>query len=462
MAGVSVFTQTAATQQAQAAPGVTPLEQLREAVRQRLRTQFPGAELADLNDQKRQQAQTVIEALVNDWLPRAASAGQPFTQPPAVLVTQLMNDLFGWGPLEPYLRLPTVEEIMINGPEQVWIDDAEQGMYRAAVRFTDMNAVFQLVNQAAGAQARELSRRQPRLNCQMADGSRLNAVMLPLLGNVPIAVTIRKHRLVATTPADLVRLGTLSQASADFLVAAMQARLNIIVAGGTGSGKTNTLNALLSILPLEERLITVEDTAELQLNPPGVAPGAPAARNWISLVTAEPNDEDKSAGVTLDDLVINALRMRPDRIVTGEARGGEIRSVLMAANTGHDGQLLTLHANSVREVASRVVQMWQIADSKMAPSVILRYLADAFDVIVYIERVTVGGQRRRCVREIAELLPSRDMEPGADTIGINTLFAEQGVGLQPVNRVIHLNRLAQLRGERSLDFNRILGWPAGA
>ena len=191
----------------------------------------------------------------------------------------------------------------------------------------------------------------------------------------------------------------------------------LAILAGAGSGKTNTLNALCAVLPPEERVVTVEDTPELQLG----------LDNWIAMVTTEETEEGQRA-ITLDDLVINALRMRPDRIVTGEARGAEIRSVLMAANTGHDGQLLTLHSNGVHEIANRVVQMWQLADSAMAPGVITRYLVDAFDLVLYIERVTVNGQRRRIVREVAELLPSRQME--GDIPAINVLWQDTGNGLQ--------------------------------
>jgi len=306
---------------------------------------------------------------------------------------------------------------MINGPDVIWVDDAERGMYRASIRFESAREVQKLVDRIAARHGRRFDRSNPRVNAKMPDGSRLNAVMEPLVDNVPVAVTIRRHRLVARTLDDLVRLGTLTEEIADFLKECVLGRLNLIVTGGTGSGKTNTLNALCAVLPPEERVVTVEDTPELQLG----------LDNWIAMVTTEETEEGQRA-ITLDDLVINTLRMRPDRIVTGEARGAEIRSVLMAANTGHDGQLLTLHSNGVHEIANRVVQMWQLADSGMAPGVITRYLVDAFDLVLYIERVTVNGQRRRIVREVAELLPSRQME--GDIPAINVLWQDTGNGLQ--------------------------------
>lgn len=289
-------------------------------------------------------------------------------------------------------------------------------MYRAGARFEGAREVQKLVDRIAARHGRRFDRSNPRVNAKMPDGSRLNAVMEPLVDNVPVAVTIRRHRLVARTLDDLVSLGTLTADVAGFLRDCVLGRLNLIVAGGTGSGKTNTLNALCAVLPETERVVTVEDTPELQLG----------LDNWIAMVTTEETEEGQRP-ITLDDLIINALRMRPDRIVTGEARGAEIRSVLMAANTGHDGQMLTLHANGVHEIASRVVQMWQLADSGMAPGVVTRYLVDAFDLVLYIERITEGGQRRRVVRQVAELLPSRQME--GDRPAVNVLWEDTGAGL---------------------------------
>ena len=415
MAAPSTFAQRVAAHATAEYPD--PYTGLLAAARDRLTGQFSLEALRTPTAHVEREAETLLRALVEEHANAALQHGRPFTESSEELVARLQYDIFGYGVITPYLNMPTVEEIMINGPDVIWVDDAERGMYRASIRFESAREVQKLVDRIAARHGRRFDRSNPRVNAKMPDGSRLNAVMEPLVDNVPVAVTIRRHRLVARTLDDLVRLGTLTADIAGFLKECVLGRLNLIVTGGTGSGKTNTLNALCAVLPPEERVVTVEDTPELQLG----------LDNWIAMVTTEETEEGQRA-ITLDDLVINALRMRPDRIVTGEARGAEIRSVLMAANTGHDGQLLTLHSNGVHEIANRVVQMWQLADSAMAPSVITRYLVDAFDLVLYIERVTVNGQRRRIVREVAELLPSRQME--GDIPAINVLWQDTGNGLQ--------------------------------
>jgi len=415
MAAPSTFAQRVAAHATAEYPD--PYTGLLAAARDRLTGQFSLEALRTPTAHVEREAETLLRALVEEHANAALQHGRPFTESLEELVARLQYDIFGYGVITPYLNMPTVEEIMINGPDVIWVDDAERGMYRASIRFESAREVQKLVDRIAARHGRRFDRSNPRVNAKMPDGSRLNAVMEPLVDNVPVAVTIRRHRLVARTLDDLVRLGTLTEEIAGFLKECVLGCLNLIVTGGTGSGKTNTLNALCAVLPPEERVVTVEDTPELQLG----------LDNWIAMVTTEETEEGQRA-ITLDDLVINALRMRPDRIVTGEARGAEIRSVLMAANTGHDGQLLTLHSNGVHEIANRVVQMWQLADSGMAPGVITRYLVDAFDLVLYIERVTVNGQRRRIVREVAELLPSRQME--GDIPAINVLWQDTGNGLQ--------------------------------
>ncbi len=442
MTASSAFARLVAEDAVRQEPDIYPalLHEARERLAMRL--SLEGLQQPTAEDER--EAEVLLEALVEELLAVTLEQGRACAYSSEELVARLTNDIFGWGVIQPYLNDPTVEEIMINGPANVWIDDAERGMYRAGVQFAATEEVVRLVNRVAGAYGRNFNRSSPRVNAKMPDGSRLNAVMVPLTDNVPVAVTIRRHRLVARTLEDLVRLDTLTEAAAAFLREAVLGRLNILVCGGTASGKTNTLNALASVLPAEERVISVEDTPELQLGLP----------NWIALVTTEESDEGLRP-VTLDDLVINALRMRPDRIITGEARGPEIRSVLMAANTGHDGQLLTLHANGVMEVSDRVVQMWHIADSSMAPGAIKRYLADAFDLIIYIERISVAGRRRRIVRQIAELLPSKRME-GA-TPALNVLFEDRGHGLQVRSKFpIELDERIRLRTGHKSNLSQFL------
>ncbi|MEE8391270.1 MAG: ATPase, T2SS/T4P/T4SS family [Anaerolineae bacterium] len=249
----------------------------------------------------------------------------------------------------------------------------------------------------------------------MRDGSRLHAVMEPLTVNVPIAITIRRHRLVARTLDDLVKLGTITPLAKDFLQMAVTGRLNLVVAGSTASGKTNLLNAMCNAADDGDRFILVEDTPELQV----------AKTDVVQLTTRE--GVEGARGYTVADLVIEALRMRPDRIITGEARGAEVVDVLMAANTGHDGQMLTVHANSTRDVIQRLETMYLLRGTDVPLVAIRRQIADAFQLVLFIRRVFIGKQQKRFVTQIAEMQPSQFME--GDKVIVQNIFEDNGQGL---------------------------------
>lgn len=415
-----------------------PYEGLLREARARLAETFPPHELEDPSPETQAKAEELLrrmaEAAVQGW----TSRGIPLMEPPEALVARLLDDIFGWGPISPYLATETVEEIILNGPDQVWIIDAEKGKYLAPVRFRSAREVINLVNRALARTGRRLDRKNPRADGRLRDGSRLHAVMEPLVDNVPVAVTIRRHRMVARTLEDLVGLGTLTPAAAAFLRECVLGRLNLVVTGGTASGKTNTLNALCSLLPKAERVITIEDTPELKI----------PVDDWVALVT-RPADEEGTKEVTMADLVREALRMRPDRIITGEARGAEIVDILMAANTGHDGQMLTVHSNGVLDVVSRLTTMYLLG-KELSLNAIRRQIADAFQVVVYIERVFLAGRPRRFVRQIAEILPSRFME--GDTVAVNVLFEDRGQGLGPTGNFPQvLPEEIRRRSGRTLD-----------
>jgi pilus assembly protein CpaF len=239
--------------------------------------------------------------------------------------------------------------------------------------------------------------------------------MEPLTAKPPIAINIRRHRLVARTLEDLTRLGTVTPMAAEFLRLAVQARLNIAVAGGTASGKTNFTNALGNAASESDRILIVEDTTELQINKPDI----------VQMCTRDQAESVKA--VTISDLIIHALRMRPDRIITGEARGQEIVDVLMAANTGHDGQLLTIHANSTRDVIQRMESMYLLRGNDVPLLAVRRQIADAFQLVIYLKRVFIANKPRRFVTEIAEIQPSQFME--GDKVVVQNIFEDKGTGL---------------------------------
>jgi pilus assembly protein CpaF len=280
------------------------------------------------------------------------------------------------------------------------------------------------------------------LSVKLRDGSRMHAIMEPLTDNVPVAVSIRRHRLVARTLDDQVRLGTITPQVATFLRWAVQGRLNIVISGGTGTGKTNMVNALCSEIPPSERVISVEDTQELQLTTIG---------DWVALVTRE-----ESEGVThisQQQLIRNTLRMRPDRVITGEARGAEVVDILKAANTGHDGQMLTVHANSERDVVARMEELYLEGLPQASLGNIRRQIARAFQLIIHLRRVESGGRTQRLVTGVAEITGRME----GDIPEVVPLFADPGSGLAWTG--VHPKCVDTMneRGGRSYHFREIVG-----
>ena len=422
-------------------------EQVLDQVRQRLKqvlthpNQFEDPSEADLR-----QARDIVTHLVNAAQQQSLSQNLPsFSDDPESVAAAMLQEIFGFGPLASYMGDPDIEEIICNGPHDIWIIGAEHGKQKAGAQFRNAQHLVNFCNRAASARGKGIDRKNPTLDVKMKDGSRLHAIMEPLLENVPVAVTIRRHRLVARTMRDLVALGTVTQPVADLLTAVVRGRLNIIVSGSTASGKTNFINALCDEIPQSERVITVEDTQELQLTLP----------DRINLVT---RDAAESAGAfSIADLIRQCLRMRPDRIITGEARGPEIVDILAAANTGHDGQMLTVHANGPKDVVQRLETMYMMRE-KMGdvPLVaIRRQIADAFQLIVHLQRVFIGGRPRRFVTGVAEIAPSAHME--GDQVLVTPLFEDKGNGLSwsgnhPSQSLL---RAIQERSGQTLDFRRL-------
>ena len=334
--------------------------------RETLRTEIRGAVVQLLADEK-----------------RFLTAGQTDQ-----LTEDVLDELLGLGPLEPLLKDDTVSDILINTHEMVYVERAGR-LELTNVKFQDSKHLVRIINKIVAAVGRRVDESQPMVDARLADGSRVNAIIPPLAVDGPL-VSIRKFSRQPIHMSGLVELGSLSSEMADVLRAVVQARRNVLISGGTGSGKTTLLNALSAYIDIDERIVTIEDSAELQLQQPHVG----------RLETRPPNIEGRGE-IVQRDLVRNALRMRPDRIIVGEVRTGEAFDMLQAMNTGHDGSMTTVHANTPRDALSRVEQMIGMAGLEISPRSIRQQIAAAIHVVVQVERMDDG--RRRIV-SIAELV----------------------------------------------------------
>ncbi len=303
---------------------------------------------------------------------------------------QVIYEVLGYGPIQTLLDDPDITEIMVNGPHQIFIE--KQGKIQLTdCRFMDDGHVMRIIEKIISPLGRRLDESMPMVDARLPDGSRVNAIIPPLSINGP-CVTIRKFAVEPFAAADLVSFGTLSEAMKKFLEACVQARLNILVSGGTGSGKTTTLNVLSSFIPAVERIVTIEDAAELQLQQDHI----------ITLESRPPNVEGKGE-ITIRQLVRNALRMRPDRIVIGEVRGAEALDMLQAMNTGHDGSLTTLHANTARDALARLETMTMMAGMDLPTRAIREQIAAALHLIVHQNRLRDGSRRITSITEVQRL-----------------------------------------------------------
>jgi pilus assembly protein CpaF len=304
------------------------------------------------------------------------------------LIAEIADDVLGFGPIEPFLRDPSVTEIMVNAPDIIYVE-REGRLYPTEGRFVDETHLRRVIDKIVGQVGRRIDESSPYVDARLPDGSRLNAVIPPLcVGGGPY-LTVRKFSPDPYQVGDLINFGTVSSKLARLLDAGVKGRLNVLVSGGTGAGKTTTLNVLSSFAPPGERIITIEDAAELQLRQP----------HWLRLEYRPPNIEGRGE-VTIRDLVRNALRMRPDRIVVGEARGGEALDMLQAMNTGHDGSLTTVHANSPRDSLSRLETMVLMAGVDMPIRAIREQIASAINLVVHQARMKDGTRRVTHVTEI--------------------------------------------------------------
>ncbi len=357
----------------------------------------------------RDRAGAVLGEIIQEVAPRL-----PREIPPAELRKEIFDEAVALGPLEDLLADETVTEIMVNGHSQVYVE-REGIIYQTNKTFVDDASVQAVIERIVSPIGRRIDESQPYVDARLPDGSRVNAI-IPPLSLIGPCITIRKFSKVPFKVDDMIRFGTLTRDSADFIAACVKLRKNIVVSGGTGSGKTSLLNVLSSYLPDTDRILTVEDAAELRLG----------QRHVVRLEARPPNLEGRGA-ITIRDLVRNALRMRPDRIVVGECRGGEALDMLQAMNTGHDGSLTTGHANSPRDMLSRLETMVLMAGMDLPVRAIREQIAAAVDVIVQQARMRDGS------RKIVKVTEVQGME--GDVITMQDIFSFEQTGLDEAGRV---------------------------
>jgi pilus assembly protein CpaF len=303
------------------------------------------------------------------------------------LLNEIASDVLGYGPIDPLLNDPDITEVMVNGPYDIYVERHGR-IEQTDIKFVDDIHLRRIIDKIVGQVGRRVDESTPMVDARLPDGSRVNAVIHPLAIGGPF-LTIRKFAVDPYTESDLVKFGTMSQRTADFLRACVRGRQNIIISGGTGSGKTTTLNVLSSYLPDDERIVTVEDAAELQLH-----------QDHVLTLEARPANIEGKGQVAIRDLVRNTLRMRPDRIVVGECRSGEALDMLQAMNTGHDGSLTTIHSNKPRDTLSRIETMVLMAGFDLPVRAIREQIASAINLIVHVERLKDGTRRITHITEV--------------------------------------------------------------
>ncbi|MDA7428440.1 CpaF family protein [Primorskyibacter aestuariivivens] len=328
---------------------------------------------------------------------------------------ELYHEVRGLGPLEPLLQDDMINDILVNGPNQIFVERAGR-LELSDVTFKDERHLLRIIDKIVSAVGRRVDESNPYVDARLADGSRFNAMVPPIAVDGSL-VSIRKFKKEKLGVDDLVSFGAFTEEMAAYLQAAVACRLNVIVSGGTGSGKTTTLNALSSFIDDSERILTIEDTAELQLQ-----------QTHVGRMESRPANVEGKGAVSQRDCLRNALRMRPDRIIVGETRGEEVIDMLQAMNTGHDGSMTTIHANSARDGVSRLENMIAMAGIEMPIKAVRSQIASAVNLIVQASRLQDGSRRMVSITEVT------GME--GDVISMQEIFRYQRVGLTPDNRII--------------------------
>ena len=331
------------------------------------------------------------------------------------LSLEVLDEVFGLGPLEPLLQDPTVNDILVNGPKQVYVERAGI-LEESNVMFKDNAHLMNIIDKVVSAVGRRVDESSPMVDARLADGSRVNVIIPPLAIDGP-HISIRRFGHIPITEDDLLRTQTLTQPILELLRGAVKARLNVLISGGTGAGKTTLLNVLSGYISDKERIVTIEDSAELQMK----------QRHCVRLETRPSNIEGRGA-VMQRQLVINSLRMRPDRIVVGEVRGEEALDMLQAMNTGHDGSLTTVHANSPRDALARVETMAMMANLNLPERAVRRQVASAIQLVVQIARFNDGTRR---VTHLSEITGMEE-----DIVSMQDVFVFEKKGVSPEGKVL--------------------------
>jgi pilus assembly protein CpaF len=337
---------------------------------------------------------------------------------------KVLHEIEGYGPIQDFIDDPEISEVMVNGASQIYVE-RDGKIIKTEAKFSNDDHVLEIIQRIVAPLGRRIDDTHPAVDARLPDGSRVNAIIPPVAIDGP-SITIRKFRRDKLTVEQLVELGSLSTVMAEFLKACVVSRLNIIISGGTGSGKTTLLNMLSGFIPADERIVTIEDAAELQLRQEHV----------VRLETKTPN-EDGTGGMNVRDLVRNALRMRPDRIVVGEVRGGEALDMLQAMNTGHDGSLTTVHANTPRDTISRLETLVLMSGLDLPVRVVREQIASAIDLVVQQSRMSDGSRK---VTQITEVI---GME--GDTIVLSDIYKYESNGIGKDGKVNGVHKASGIR-----------------
>ncbi len=387
-----------------------------------LKTRIHHAVIAKLGPElfKRESAEDLAERVLHAVTEQLALDRTPLTREERRRIqAEISDDVLGYGPLEPLLRDDSVSEVMVNSHDRIFVE-RDGRLERTDATFVDDAHVMRIIDKIVSQVGRRIDESSPMVDARLPDGSRVNAIIPPLSLKGP-TLTIRKFSRDPYTIDDLINFGSLNPQSAQFLAACVKGKLNVLISGGTGTGKTTMLNALSSFVPDDERIVTIEDAAELQLQQEHV----------ITLESRPPNIEGQGE-VRIRELVRNALRMRPDRIIVGEVRGAETLDMLQAMNTGHEGSLTTIHANTPRDALSRLETLVMTAGVELPHRAIREQIASAFDLLVQITRLVDGSRRVTHVTEVLRM--------ESDVITLQDLF----VSKQPDEETIAATRGSRL------------------
>ncbi|HEX8627124.1 MAG TPA: CpaF family protein [Catenuloplanes sp.] len=377
-------------------PGTDPVHEVRVRIQRKL-AEILGptlyADMGEVDDLEQRVRQTLAELLVREETPLTGTDRARITQ-------EVTDEILGHGPIEPLLRDPTVSEVMVNGAHRVYVERSGR-LQVADAEFADEAHLRRIIDRIVSRVGRRVDEASPMVDARLPDGSRVNAVVAPIALDGS-TLTIRKFSRDPFTVEDLINFGTLTRQTADLLRACVLGHLNIVVSGGTGSGKTTTLNVLSSFVPVDERIVTVEDAAELQLK-----------QDHVVRLESRPANVEGRGAISTRDLVRNALRMRPDRIVVGEVRDGAALDMLQAMNTGHDGSLTTLHANTPRDALARLETMVLMAGMDLPMRAIREQVASAVHLIIQVSRLKDGSRKITHITEVlgmeAEVVTLQDI-----------------------------------------------------